>query len=498
MKVTDKNVKLLLEKYREISLLGNINAVLSYDTNVSLPEKGSEGRAKQSAYITKLISDKWLDNDFREIVEKVENGDLNEDEKAIVRNVRHAGKFYFSVPQKTIIEFSEVTSTAFMAWQKARQANSFKNFLPHLTNVINLSIQIAEHMGYTENRYDALLDLYEPDLTSREFQKIVDVVQPTLTKLLQKITKSDTFKGLSFKDSEFSIVDQERLTHFVLGKMVYDFDSGRQDVSAHPFTETLGAHDIRITNRYKKNSFVESIMIAMHEGGHALYEQGIAEAYSGTPLEGGVSLGIHESQSRFWENQVGRSREFVEYMEPILKATYPAELSSISSDDLFKMFNAVAPGFIRVEADEVTYNLHIMLRFEIERDLINQRIKSKDIPEVWREKMKKYLGITPKSDAEGCLQDVHWSYGSFGYFPTYTLGNLYSAQFTKAMKREIQLDDQILLGDFEPILVWLREKIHVHGARYLPHELCIMITGEDLNPLYFIDYLEDKYSKIYK
>ena len=499
MQVKDKRVKQLLIMYKEISLLGKVNALLGWDTNVNLPPKGSKDRAEQTAYITKLISDKWLGLEFKTLLEEaIENTkNLSNKEKAIVRNLNWAGKYYFNVPQKTIVEFSKTTSNAFMAWNKARINNKFEDFLPHLTKIISMSREIAEHLGYKENPYDALLDMCEPGLTTGGFQKVVDILQPELTILSQKIYKSKVYKDAIKIKGGFGVEDQERITHFILAKIGYDSEAGRQDVSPHPFTETLGSQDVRITNRYKMDSFIESIMVAMHEGGHALYEQGVDADYDDTPLAGGVSLGIHESQSRFWENQIGRSKEFVEFLMPVLKAYYPKQLEGTVSDDLFKHFNQVVPGFIRVEADEVTYNLHIMLRFEIENSLINGKVNPKDLPELWNAKMKKYLGVKPDSDANGVLQDVHWSYGSFGYFPTYTLGNLYSAQMTRVMDKKLRIKELCTNGDLAPILSWLRTNIHKHGSLYWPDELCKKVTGEKLNPKYFLDYIKQKYTTIY-
>ena len=235
----------------------------------------------------------------------------------------------------------------------------------------------------------------------------------------------------------------------------------------------------------------------MHEGGHALYEQGVNEEYDTTPLEGGVSLGIHESQSRFWENQVGRSYEFIKFMTPVFHAFYPEELGKTDADELFALFNQIKPSLIRTEADEVTYNLHIALRFEIENGLINGKIKVKDLPEVWRGKMKEYLGVVPETDREGVLQDVHWSYGNFGYFPTYTLGNLYAAQFVREMRKEIEIEEAVGKGELGTILSWLRSNIHRYGSLYWPDELVKKVTGEKLDPKYFVDYLKEKYSRVY-
>lgn len=497
-----KKIQKLLEIYKEISLLGKISSVLSYDMNVSLPEAASEDRATQSAYIVKLLSEKWSNIEIRNLIEDLKNDSgLSNIERAIIRNLDWQGKYYWKVPQSTIVEFSEATSRAFMAWQKAKKDNSFADFLPHLAKVIRLNQLIADHLGYMDNPYDALLDIYEPGLTTNECKSIFGILQPELTKLLKNIQKSRNYKDSSELvgiNTNYPVDDQRQVSLFVARKLGYDFNAGRLDTSSHPFTETLGRHDVRITTRYKTTDFRESLTGTIHEVGHALYEQGVSEEYEYTPLDGGISLGIHESQSRFWENQVGRSQEFISFITPVLHTLYNDHLGKSDSDELYRLFNLVNPGFIRTESDEVTYNLHIALRFEIEEGLINGKLDAKDLPEIWNTKMKKYLGVVPETDREGVLQDVHWSFGNFGYFPTYTLGNLYSAQFTKAMKREINIEELSKNGEFGPVLSWLRTNIHQHGSVYWPGELVKKVTSKKLDPQYLLDYLNKKYSILYR
>ncbi len=429
MKAKNKTVCDLLDYYKEIALIGSIESVLGWDLSVNLPPKASEERAEQAAYLTKLASDKWLNEGFRKLLEDAtkEIERLGNEEAAIVRNLNHSAKFYHKVPQDIIIEFSKTSSMAFMAWQKAKEQDNFKEFEPHLTKMVSLNQIVAKHIGYKSNPYDALLDLYEPGLTAANGRRIFGKLQPELTSILKKILKSKTYKDKSLDnltvDKNYPVELQKQISLFVLRKTGYDLEAGRMDISSHPFTSSLGRHDVRITNRYKANDFRESIMIALHEGGHALYDQGVNEKYEYTPLDGGVSLGIHESQSRFWENQMGRSLEFMQYLSPVLHAFFPEQLKDTGDEKLFRFFNRVTPSLIRTEADEVTYNLHIALRFELEEALVNDKVKVKDLPGIWREKMKKYLGVVPAADREGVLQDVHWSHGPMGYFPTYTLGN---------------------------------------------------------------------------
>ncbi|MFC1649468.1 carboxypeptidase M32 [Patescibacteria group bacterium] len=502
MQVRNKAVKKLLGHYREISLLGKTEAVLGWDLNVNLPPKASGDRAEQISQLTSIITDKWHDTEFRETLEGLvsDTSNLNQYERAIVRNLVYASKFYYRVPKKIIVRFSDTTSKSFMAWQQARKDDNFKAFLPHLRRVIELNVQIAEHLGYEDNPYDALLDLYEQGLTTREMGNVFKILKNEISLLLKTIKKSKHYGNetqLLSRENTYSKSDQEKIALFALEKIGYDLDAGRMDVSAHPFTTHFSVNDVRITNRYGESDFTESIMVALHEGGHALYEQGVDPSYEHTPLSGGVSLGIHESQSRFWENQIGRSREFAKFLTPVLKSFYPGQLRGVEELDIYRKFNIVRPSLVRVEADEVTYNLHVALRFDLENKLINGKVAAKDLPEIWRSMMKSYLGVVPQTDADGVMQDVHWSYGSFGYFPTYTLGNLYAAQFTQKMSRDFPLKKLVEAGNLTSILRWQRKNIHRHGSLYWPDEMIKKVTSKPLDPNYFVKYLKRKYTKLY-
>lgn len=498
--VTNPAVKKLLKKYQEIYLLVTTDEVLSWDLNVNLPIKASNGRSRQTALLTELITDRWLEGEFRSSFElaKDKASSLNELEKAVLRNLEREGSLYWKVPKDIIVEKAKTTSQAFMVWQQAKKKDQYLDFLPYLKKIIHLNQIIAEHLGFDDNPYDALLNLHEPELTGKFCREVFQKLQPKLTSLLRRVKK-----GLSKSKREdltsgrynYPKQDQEQLAKYILKKMDYNFEAGRMDVSPHPFTTSLGHFDVRITTRYQETDFRDSLSSAIHEGGHALYEQGINPDFEESPLTN-ISLGIHESQSRFWENQVGKSIEFLEFFTPIFQAFYQDQLATVGSETLIRLFNRVEPGFIRVEADEVTYNLHIILRFEIENALINNKLKAEDVPEFWRVKMKKYLGVVPKTDREGCLQDVHWSYGAFGYFPTYTLGNLYAAQFTAKMKKELKFEELLRKGELGTILSWLRTNIHQYGSLYWPKELVKRVTGEELTPDYFLEYLEDKYVKL--
>ncbi|MBI1862777.1 carboxypeptidase M32 [Candidatus Microgenomates bacterium] len=500
IKMQNADLKKILEKYKEIYILGEIPALLGWDQNTYMPQAAAENRALQITAIEEIITNKWNNAELRSLIESLDDTVLNEVESAAIRNIRRVTKYYFKVPKKTILHAAGVYSKAFSAWQVAKQNDDFASFAPHLTEVVALKKEIAGYLGTQKNPYDALLDLYEPGLTSVDCENVFSYLQPKITSLLERITASAEYKKpISFleKPHRYEIQKQQELSAFLLQKMTFASNETRLDESAHPFTTGIGRHDIRITTKYHEDDMRSAYAATIHEAGHGLYELGVDNAYDYSPFAGGVSLGIHESQSRFWENQIGRSPQFLQYMEPIFETLFPAAFGGATTQDILKYVNYVKPGLIRIESDEVTYNLHIMVRYEIESGLLNNTISVTEIPEVWREKMKKYLGVVPTTDREGCLQDVHWSYGDMGYFPTYCLGTLFAAQFTETMKKDIVLDNLIKTGSLAPIREWLRTHIHAQGSRYMPKEIIKRVTGEDLNPKYFVDYLEKKYSAIY-
>lgn len=502
MKITDSTIKQLLEHYKEISLLGKIKAILDWDLNVNLPPKASADRARQSEYLAKKITNLWLDNNFRKTLEKANTiKTLSAEEKAIVRNLNHGGKYYFNVPPEIIAEQEKLTSEAFLIWKEAREKNRFDLFLPSLKELIEITQVIAKHIGFKNNIYDALLDLYEPGLTAAYIKEIFDKVKPGLVNLVKKIQKSKSYKDtpdIVKGKTTYPIADQKQIGEFAMRQMGFDFQAGRVDVSPHPFTTELGRSDVRVTTAFLENDFRSSYTAYMHETGHAIYEQGINPEYDGTPLEGGVSLGIHEALSRFWENMVGKNPHFLRFMTPKFQEQYAEQIHAINEEDIVSMFHIVKPSFIRIEADEVTYTLHIILRFEMEYGLMNGLIKPEDAAKVWKEKFQEYFGITPKTDSEGVLQDVHWCYGAFGYFPAYAFGNFYGAQFLTAMKKTFEFDEELVQGKLEKVHAFLKDEIHQYGSLYLPSELVKKVTGEPLNPQYFLDYLTKKYSKIYR
>lgn len=502
LQINNKNIKSLVEKYQKIRLLTKIGAVLEWDLNVCLPEKGAPLRAEQSSFITEELYKLWTDKEFLENLEraKEDKNNLNLEEKAILRFLEWAGNVNFKVPKEIIVEKTKTTSEAFIVWRKAKQENKFADFLPALKKIIDIELIIAKHLGFEKNPYDALLNTFEPNLTYEDYSGYFKALKPEISQLLADIKKSSHYQkntALLKKGFEFSTDHQRQMSLFILKKMGYDLKAGRLDVSAHPITFDMDRSDTRITGWYHESDFRKSYAAAMHEGGHALYGQGVNEILDNTPLENTLSLGIHESQSRFWENIVGKNPAFIKFLTPILQAFHPDQLGDIEEEALIRLLNDVSPCPIRVEADEITYNLHVLLRFEIENDLINRRLNPEDLPCVWKTKMEELLEVKIENDREGVLQDVHWSMGAFGYFPSYTLGNLYAAQFAAKMKKELALEKLLSKGRLGAVLSWLRENIHQYGSLYRPDELIVKVTGEPLNPRYFLDYLKEKYSAIY-
>jgi len=382
-----------------------------------------------------------------------------------------------------------------MAWREAREKSDFKMYEPHLKNMIRIKKQIAEKIGYEKHPYDALLDDFEEELTIADLDKVFGVLTPHLQKTLKKLVDSGSpfCQESNLGKPKYDVQKVEELNREILGLLQYDMERFRVDVSTHPFTEAMGLNDVRITTRYEGTDFKRSISSTIHEAGHALYHLQCDQSLSVTPVEGGSSLALHESQSRFWENIVGRSRPFVELIAPLIRKQV-SFANQATDDELYLYFNNVKPDYIRVDADEVTYNLHIAIRYEIEKKIFGDELNISEIPEFWNDRMEQLLGVRPTEHSQGVLQDTHWSSGLFGYFPTYTLGNLVSAIIASKMRKELtDYEENIRKGDFKPIREWLRLKIHQHGSVYAPKVLLRNTFNEGYNPDYFITYLETKY-----
>ena len=486
-------IKNLLSISREITALKNIEALLSWDQEVYMPPGGAGDRAEQLAVLNRIIHQKETLPVINDLLKEAEdNADtLTDDEEALVRVIRREYDQSTKLPEEFVAEFSRLTSQAIQCWITARKNSDFKAFQPSLEKIVDMNLQKAEYLGYDDHPYDALLDLYEEGLKTSEVAQVFESIKTPLMGIIQKCGQKEC-NVFNF-DKPFCLNEQAEFSKKVLKKIGYDFDKGREDKSPHPFTTSIGHGDRRVTNRFRPDN-VEFLFSALHEGGHALYEQGIADSLAGLHLDTGVSLGIHESQSRLWENMVGRSHGFWKGFYPELQKAFPDHFKSIPVNAFVSCINQVEPGLIRVEADEVTYNIHVLIRFELETALLEKAVNTKDLPELWNQKYKDYLGVDVQDDATGVLQDIHWSHGSIGYFPTYTLGNLYSAQIWDTYQKvNPDYNQSLETGDLLTIREWLTENIYKHGAVYPPKDLLKKVTGQDLKAEYLINHLEKKY-----
>lgn len=502
MEIDNPVVGKLLKQYRPIYLLGKAQEILDWDSEVNLPDLASEARGDQMGMLSEFAVRAWTRRPFQHLLADAIQSlpVLDPVERAVVRELEHSSRYYTRVPQRVIVQRDRITAEATTAWRQARDEDSFKVFLPFLERIVHLSQEVADSLGFDRNPYDPLLDLHEPELTAASCQDLFGQLQPALTDTLTKIQSAPGYDDRRFLTENGQVYPQAaqvQLVEFVLSRMGFDFDRGRLDISAHPFTQAMDPTDVRLTVSYNEDDFTEALSSATHEGGHGLYYQGINPDFTKTPLYTTASTGVSEAVARFWEKIIGRDPSLIVFLAPILKDKFPDQLAATTEDQLIRQLNFVRPGLRRTVADEVTYSLHVILRFELEDDLINGRLQPKDLPEAWRDKMQKYLGVTPKSDKDGVLQDIHWAVGEFGYFPGYALGNLYGAQLMSRMKQEVDIEANLQNGQLQPIKEWLDTNVHQHGALFRPSELMQRITGEALDPRYFIDYINQKYQAIY-
>ncbi len=473
-------------------------ALLGWDQECYQPKKGAEFRAQQIGTLSGMAHDLFVDDKLGEILSQLKSSnDLSELQK---RNVEETFKDYTrekKYPTSFVEKIAQVTSQTYQAWLKAREQNDFKVYSPMLETMIDMKREEAEILGYENHPYNALLDLYEPGAKTDELDVLFKEVRSNLVDFVKEIAAKPQVRT-DFLKRNYPYQPQWDFGIDMLKQMGYDFDAGRQDVSPHPFTTNFSMQDVRVTTRVNENDFSTMLWSCIHEGGHALYEQGLLVENYGLPLGEAVSLGIHESQSRLWENLVGRGFGYWKGNFRNLKTVFPEQLKDVSDNEFYKGINKVQPSFIRVEADELTYHFHIMVRFEIEKGLMDKSIQVKDLSEIWNARYKEYLNVDVPSANKGVLQDIHWSHGSIGYFPTYSLGSFYAVQFFNQATKEIAgLNEQIERGELLPLREWLREKIHVHGRHYTARQLCEHITGEPLNFKYFMQYARKKYEGIY-
>ncbi len=493
----------LIREIKEIALLESCASVLFWDERTYMPRGGAAHRSAQVSMLAGMGHERFTDPRIGELLTEVEASDIIKDpesEAAVnVRELRRAYDKETKLPKKLVEEITRVTTLAQGEWVTARKNSDFKHFEPWLEKVLKLEREKAEAYGYEGEPYNALLDNYEPGATVQQIEKVFKELREDLVVLVQKIENAPKRPDYRIVERTYPVELQRIFGEAVASAMGFSFDSGRLDITTHPFCTGLGVGDTRITTRYNPHRLNDALFGIMHEAGHGLYEMGLEkEKHFGTPMGESVSLGIHESQSRMWENQVGRSKSFWVYFFPQAQRIFREALDGVSLDDFYGAINYVTPSYIRVEADEATYNLHILLRFELERAMLKGDLKPADVAGEWNRRFKDYFGIEVDKDANGALQDVHWSAGLVGYFPTYTLGNLYSAQFfAKALEEVPDMMKQFELGDYSGLLNWLRDRIHRHGQRYRAADLCEKVTGKPLSHKPLIDYMSKKYGEIY-
>jgi len=474
-------------------------AVLQWDQETYLPPKGAEFRARQLATLSEIAHEWFIDPDLGRLLDDLHSrNDLAGDQQ---RNVALSLEDYNKQKRFTpafVRRLSEASSRCFNTWIKARTANSFAVYRDDLERMVQLKKEEAELAGYQGHPYNALLDQYEKGATVALLDRVFSEVRPPLKQLLDSIAASPQVAD-DFLRGDYPKQQQWDFGIELIRQLGFDFEAGRQDLSEHPFTTNFNSLDVRITTRVDEHDFNHMTWSCIHETGHALYEQGLPADQYGLPLAEYASLGIHESQSRLWENNIGRSLPWWKTVYPRLKTLFPKQLGAVSVDQFYQAINKVQPSLIRTEADEVSYHFHVMIRYELEKRLIDGSLSVADIPGWWNEHYAAWLGVTVPDDKRGCLQDVHWSHGSFGYFPTYSSGSFYAAQFFAAALEQVRnLQESIASGDTTPLLAWLRENVHRWGRRFTSEEICLKATGKMLEIRYFLDYLLDKYVNIYK
>ncbi len=499
---SEKAYEELILRVKEHGLLASCASMLGWDERTYMPHEGSAHRAEQMALLARMTHEILTQPRIGDCLAEVEGSDLTKapdsDVSVNVREIRRSYDRAVKLPKELVEELARVTTRAQQVWQEARQANDYKSFEPWLGKIVHLKRQEADAIGYRESRYDALLDEYEPGATAFEITRTFAAMRNELVPLLVAIASSKRKPPVEILSRQYPVARQEIFGQAAAAAIGFDFRAGRLDVTTHPFCSGMGPGDCRITTRYNLCHFNDAFFGILHEAGHGIYDQGLDPQHFGTPLGSAVSLGIHESQSRMWENQVGRCRPFWEHFFPRARQVFLDTLRDVSLDDFYFAINAVQPSFIRVEADEVTYNLHIILRFELEQALLSNDLKPADVPGVWNEKFRNSFQLDPPTDTLGCLQDVHWSMGGIGYFPTYTLGNMYAAQLMEQVRKDLSdLDADFRRGDFMRLKSWLNEKIHRPGQRYRPGELCKKVTGRPLSHQPLLAYLRGKYSPLY-
>lgn len=506
MKKTNPAYETLKELSTEIHTLHSILSLLHWDQETYMPKGSITPRSEQIAMLSTIIHEKRTSRQFKNALEKlvhITSGKpkvkgLSKPQLCNLREWRREWIRETKLPKDFVKTFSQVTSEASQIWSTAKKENNFKLFAPFLKRIIQLCRQKADILGFSDHPYDALLETYEPCMTTKRVESIFSSLKTELVSLLKKIQNADQIDA-RFLHKKMDEKTQVSMGHLLLSKLPMETEYTRCDISAHPFSMALHPHDSRITTRILPNAFMSNIFSILHEAGHSLYEMGLPISYWGTPLCQAASLTVHESQSRFWETLIGKGLPFWNFFYPLLKKHSTKLLGAISLEKFYKAINKVSPSFIRVEADEVTYCLHVILRFEMEKQLIRGTLQVEDLPSAWNSSMKELFGIAPPTDTLGCLQDIHWSLGDFGYFPTYALGNLLAAQFSTAFaKQHPDWEEKMSSGDLIFIRDWLKKNVHQWGKMYNVEQLAKKVTGHAFSEKFYVSYLNKKYGRIYR
>ena len=482
----------IAERYKPLWALDSVGALLEWDMETYMPLGSSEPRGFTIAQMQLLRQERMLQ--LTDLVSKTEKATgLNDSEAGFLRVLKRELDYYTKVPPRLLEDILRTATEGTVVWREARKKSDFAMFKPYLEKMVGLKRQEAEKLGYEGHPYNALMDIYEEGLTTDDVDRVFSPLRSELKAVLTKVLAAGKFppnhplEEMSYEEASMKRVNEDALRLLQMPQKTF-----RMDISTHPFTTAMSIEDVRITTRYEGKDFKASLYSTVHESGHAIYDIQVDPSLDYTPLARGMSLGVHESQSRFWENFIGRSREFVKRIYPSLKANLPF-VAKYNEDDVYRYFNSAKPSLIRVDADELTYNFHIMVRYELEKRLIADEMQVSEAPETWKDLMEKYVGVRPANDAEGILQDVHWSGGMFGYFATYSLGNVIAGMFYNRIQKDLDLKATIANGDLGKVKDWLREKLHKYGATYSPKELQEQAFGETYNPQWLIRYLQEKY-----
>jgi carboxypeptidase Taq len=496
------NLERLKEILAEVTDLGRAGLLLEWDQETYMPPGGVQGRAEQQSTLHRLAHERFTSEEVGRLLDALEKEvagrPFDSYEASLVRVVRRDYEQQVKIPAELVADIARAGATARPVWEKARTEDKFSLFAPYLEKNVELNRRLADALGYQKRPYDALIDLFEPGLTTQQLEALFAELRTAIVPLVADIARHSDAVDDRVVHGSFAPDQQVKYGMGVAAKLGYDLERGRQDISAHPFESSFGPGDTRITTRIAPDFFNMCFFGLVHESGHAMYQQGISEELDRTPLWDGASPGVHESQSRLWENLVARSQPFWKHFFPSLRSTFPEQFRNTNEEEFYRAVNKAHPSLIRVEADEVTYNLHILLRFELESEMLEGKLKVTDLPEAWRARFKTYLGIEVPNDQDGALQDIHWSGVGFGIFPGYTLGNLIGAQLMEKARADVpDLDGQIEKGEFAPLLEWLRQNLHRHGRKFTPNELLERATGKPLTAKPWIAYVRQKFGALY-